>query len=41
MVGEMRTYPVSSIEILDDNLVRLDTLKKDVRACLKQFMDLV
>ena len=41
-MGEMRTNPVAEIEeeFLENNLIRLDTLISDVRACLKQFKDL-
>ena len=40
IVGEMRTNPVADIEgeFLENNLMRLDTLMNDVRACLKQFI---
>ena len=40
IMGEMRTNPVADIEeeLLENNLMRLDTLMNDVRACLKQFI---
>ena len=39
-MGEMRTNPVADITeaFLEDDLLRIDSLKNDVRACLKQLM---
>ena len=40
IMGEMITYPVGDTveKFLDDNLMRLETLMNDVRACLKQYI---
>ena len=40
IIGEMRTNPVVDImeEFLENDLMRLDSLKNDARACLKQLM---
>ena len=40
IMAEMRTNPVADMveKFLYDNLMRLDTLRNDVRACLKQYI---
>ena len=40
IMGEMRTNPFADITegFLEDDLLRIDSLKNDVRACLKQLM---